>query len=429
MALTALAAMMTATLAAGGPTAIVRNWPAGDAAAVVLVIGLHPEEAALDKSGAEALLAEMMMLQVSREFQQKTGAAAPLAKAMPSGRNIEVDRQREYMTVTIDVVDEGVPAAIGFLRQTILESKWTDDDLGRAESAVIARRTDWIGQVVTQTDDLMLRALVGDPMAIGYFGSVQGTRNVTLADLAALRAHLLTKGNVRLSVEAPDATDNKAIAAALEAFVAKLPEGVGHKARAPWVGGKVEVADNPNVDRASVAVGFPVAPFGKREYWAACILREMLAGSGGTLVEDKQLPARLGITVGGAAEWKDWPMQPLEIQVGQRPYLAVHAVCAAEAIDDARDAALDHMKGLAAGRFSDDKLWRARRRVANGWARDLSPLGQRAELRGIAALSGADLPDVKAVTALVNAVPKAMLQSVAQDMIAHAAVGVQMPRD
>jgi predicted Zn-dependent peptidase len=266
-------------------------------------------------------------------------------------------------------------------------------------------------------------------MAIGYFGGVDGIKNVTLADLSALRAHLLTKGNVRVSVEAPEAMESKTVAAALDALVAKLPEGVGYKPRATWVGGKVEVSDNPNVERASVAVGFPVAPFGKREFWAACILREMLSGDGGTLVEDKQLPARLGVTSDDSSDWKDWPMQALDLPMSQRPYLAVHAVCSPDAVDDARDAVFDHMKVLAAGHFPDDKLWRARRRVANGWARDLSPIGQRTELRGVAALSGADLPDTKAVTALVNAVPRAMLQSVAQDMIAHAAVGVQVPRD
>jgi predicted Zn-dependent peptidase len=415
--------------AAGGPTAVVREWPAGDAAAVALVIGLHPEEAEARKAGAEALLAEMMMAQASRAFSQKTGAAAPLSKAMPTGRSIEVDRQREYMTIVIDVVGEGVPAAIGFLRQTILEAKWTEDDLAQARATVLRRRAGWVNQVAPETEDLMLRALANSPMAIGYYGSVEGIKSVGLADLKALRARLLAKDNVRVSVEAPKATEDKAIGAALDALAARLSEGVGHPPRAMWIGGDVEVKDNATVDRASVAVGFPAAPFGTREYWAARVLRELLTGNGGALVEDKQLLSRLGMVGEGSRDWKSWPVQPLQVPVAQRPYLAIHLVCSPDAVDEARDAVAEHMRSLAAGTYTDEKLGRARRRVANLWARDLSVLGQRVALRGVAALAGTELPDTKAVTALVNGVPKAMLQKVAGNMLAHMAVGVQLPRD
>jgi predicted Zn-dependent peptidase len=187
------------------------------------------------------------------------------------------------------------------------------------------------------------------------------------------------------------------------------------------------VDENPAIDRASLAVGAPLPPFGEKEHWAAWIVREMLAGPDGRLCSDRTLLSKSGLIVPSTLAWRQWPISPLPIQFGSRPYLAVVALCHPARVEVTRQGILRHIAEIAEGEFTEADLERARVRVANTWARELAAPRDRARMLALAAMLGIELPSVDQVWKVVNEISEAEVKEAAYSVLRRVSVGLQMP--
>ena len=428
MALVALGVML-ALVGEGQRPLVVMCPGAGEAAAVALVARTPEGELSAREAGATALLGELLTLRMSRAL---AGEAALLARALPAQRGIEVGFEPDYLAVTVAVVRKALPEAVDFLRRWAVETPLDAADFDEARERVLKRRDTWAAGVVEHTAELMVQVLSGGRYGWPLYGTPESLRALGVERIAELWRKMLAAGNVCVSLEGAGETPDERLTEAMAALTGALPQGEQAEAspqlsRRPRGGAKVE--DNPNVGRASLVVGFAVEPYGQRGYWAARVLREMLAGPSGALMRDRPLAAKLGLILPDRPTWQDWPLQVLGIEVSGHPYLAIHAVTDPAAVHVAAEGIVGHVRAVAEGKITGAELDRARRRAVNQWARETARVTDRAVLRGVAALLGEELPDPKQVATLLASLRKSELQAAAQDMLKAVAMGVQMPRD
>lgn len=421
--------LVLALLGAGQPPAVLVCPGAGEVAAVALVAKVPEAELSPREAGATALLGEMLSLRMSRAL---AGEDARLSRALPAQQGIEVGFEPDYMAVTIAVVRRALPEAVDFLRRWAVESPLDQGDLDEARDRVLKRRDAWAAGVVEHTTELMVQALSGGRQGWPLYGTPESLKSLDLERLASLWRKMLAAGNVCVSLEGAGQAQDERLKGALAGLTAALPPaderaGVSRPIWRVRSGAKVE--DNPNIGRASLVVGFAVEPFGRKGYWAAMVLREVLAGPSGRLVRDRALAVKLGLVLPDAGTWQDWPLQVLGLDVSGRPYLAIHAVTDPAAVHVAAQGIVEHLRAVAEGKLTDGEVERARRCAVNRWARETARVTDRVVLRGVAALLGEELPDPKQVAAIVAGLSRADLQAAGRDMLKAVAVGLQMPRD
>jgi hypothetical protein len=279
----------------------------------------------------------------------------------------------------------------------------------------------------------MLQALSRGRLGSPLYGTPETVKGYDGATLEALRLKALSVGRVCASVEWQGDEKDAGLASAMAGLTGALPAGegeVGREGREEWRGaGGVEVEDNAALDRASVVAGFAAAPFGQAGYWAARVLREALGGPKGALITDRGLGARLGLVLPTGMRWTDWPIQALPVAVSAHPYLAVHAMCSPPSTDDALQGVLSHLGQIGEGKLTSADAERARTRAANVWARETASAPDRALVRAVAALMGADLPDAAAAARAIHGVSDEDIAACARKMLEAVAVGVQLPKD
>lgn len=410
-----------------GPV-IADQWPAGDVAAVTVVIGVRAKFVPRRLAGLTALYAELMMNQMQSVLRRKDQTGRLLAQHMPGQRAIDVVRRRDYLAVTVNVVSAGLDPALDLLRKAVLSPPPTDGRMEAARRSVLRRRDAWIGSVIEPTEELLVRAIWPARLGDVMYGPVETINKATAQDLRHFAKALLQRGNVWICLSGPlgDPTEAKTKG---QQLLADLPDSELKPIRAPMgYGGRVEVEDNPAIDQASLAVGAALPEFGTPGYWAGHIIRELLDGPGGRLYADRALASRLGLIIPRSLQWQRWPVRVLPIQLGSAPYLAVHVICHPSRVEVARQGVVRHLERIAAGDFSAAELERARARVANGWARQTAAARDRCRMIAVAALLGKSLPDAGAVYHTVQGIDKAAVQALAQDLVRHLAVGLQMPR-
>lgn len=428
MAVAALGLLLTAAGAGQRPLVVICPGP-GEVAAVSMVARAPEGEIFARQSGATALLSEMLTLRMSRAL---AGEDSLLARAMPAQRGVEVGFEPDYVAVTVAVVRKALPEAVSFLRRLVVDKSFEQADLEAAREKSLKRRDDWSASVVEHTVELMLQALSGGKCGQPLYGTPDSLRDASLEQLTGLWREMLQPGNLCISVEGIGPEEQTRLDEQVAALTRALPAseervGTSKSSWRPLSGVKVE--DNPSLGQASVVVGFAVEPFGRPGYWAARVLREMLAGPSGALAGDRALASKLGLVLPASLTWQDWPLQALEIEVSGRPYLAVHAVTYPAAVHVAAEGIVEHVRAIAEGKLTERELQRARRCTVNRWARETARIGDRTVLRGVAALLGEELPSPGQVAAVVAGLRRSELQAVARQMLKTIAIGVQMPRD
>jgi predicted Zn-dependent peptidase len=391
-----------------------------------MLIGLDP--ASEERPATLAVLAESWLLHLDRALERGGGEARQLRAALPADGGIDLTRDRDYLAVTVTTTGTGAALALAFLRHQLLEAPLSAEIVEAAKRGAAARRQQWLQSVVEPTQELLLRALYGLPLGRPFYGTADQLAAVTGEEVMRLRARLLVQGNVVVAALVPTQAD--ALRGAAEAVCAALPAASSPAAWAPPASPTkaVEVEDNPDLEQASLIVGAPMPPFGHPDYWAACLLRELLAGPEGSLAKDRALVAGLGLLVPPQLDWREWPVQVLGVEVGAHPCLGVHVWCHPARIEEARRGVVGHLQAIAAGAFDAAELLQARIRVSNMWARQIASLGDRARYLAVATRLGTALPDARQVAETVQALGRKQVCRLAQEALRRLAVGVQMPR-
>ncbi|MGD9519008.1 MAG: M16 family metallopeptidase, partial [Armatimonadota bacterium] len=337
------------------------------------------------------------------------------------------DRRRDYLALTVNTTSEGVLPALQFLTRYVLEAKFSGADVERARERVLKRRDIWLSSLVEPTEDLLVRAMWNGSAGTALYGEAESLGAIQLADVERFQATVVSRGNTWLSLVG---TGDKATAREeAEQALATLPESAAMLSQPRLgLGGQVVVEDNALLDRASLAVGAPLPPFGTREHWAGWLVREMLAGPRGRLYQDRLLAARMGLALPSNLSWEQWPIIALPIQLGRYPYLAVYTLCYPPRVEVAREGILRHLADIGEERFGADEIELARCRVVNQWARELAAPRDRAKLLALAAMLETTLPSPDEVHATVSDIEPHEVAEVARSVVRRASVGIQMPR-
>ncbi len=429
LALLLVLSLLAATAAAAQASqVVVEQWPAADLTAVSLALGLDPWQAPRGGESLAALYAEMLLLEMNAGLRQREGPAATLVTRLPAHRGVDLDRRRDYIAITVNTTRDGALAAVQFLRRFVFEAKFTPEDLETARKVALQRRDAWLGSVLEPTEQLLVRALWDGCAGLSAYGTEESLQSLSLADLEAFRAAVATGKNAWFAIVGAGDAAGECRRAAEEAVAALPPTTQPLRAPRVALGGRVVVEDNPALDRAFVALGAPLPPFGTREYWAGWVVREMLAGPEGRLQSDRMLMVRLGLILPQSLTWQQWPVTVLPIEFGRCPYLGIYAMCYPPRLELTREGILRHLALIASGDFSDDELTRAHARAANLWAREIAAPRDRARLLAVAAMLGTDLPGPQDVATAVAGVTREEVREMAYSVLGHLSVGIQLPR-
>ncbi|MCD6352133.1 MAG: insulinase family protein [Armatimonadetes bacterium] len=421
--------LLTLTATAAPSRVLVTEVPTADLASVTVLFGLDAWQVPNGREGLPALYTELAMFEMSKGLDEGAAGAAGLRDHLPGQRGIDVARRRDYLAITVNTTTSGLPAAVHFLLHYVLDAKFTQAELDLARRNVLKRRDAWAASVIEPTEQLLVRAMWDGCVGVDPFGKPEGIKKVSLEDVQEYVARMVTRDNTWLAVVAPAGVMSKELRQEAEQALAALPASPRQlKPPRLGLGGRVVVEGMPGLDRASLAVGASLPPFGTREHWAGRLIREMLASPGGRLEKDRGLLGRLGLLLPPGMSWRQLPVTALPVPFGRCSYLAVYAICYPARIEVARQGLVRELAALADGQFTDAELDRARLRVANLWAQDMAAPRDLARMTAVAAMLGTKLPRPPEVAATVADVTHEDVAAAAAGLLHRLSVGVELPQ-
>lgn len=394
-------------------------------AAIGVVIDCSIADEPTRLHGARALLQQAVVIGSHEQIRQRGAPVSSFVDPRSSGLTVNTDW--DMVEVAFAVHTEEFEQGLSLIAEHLFADQLTQETLDRARELVAQGYDRSHDSPVQTTFDLFRAAFYGNhPMGRPLQGDPAALDDVGVGALQGFRDTYYVPSRAHLCVISP--TTPPQTLAGVEEALGGLPAGPETEPPErpdPPAASLVEPGESADLVQASLVVGVPMPPYGSEEYIAAEMIAALLDGRGGRLRRDLSLLQGLGLAIPSRLLRDHYPIGTLPLPTARRPYLAVHALCSPQAIEDTRRGLLRHLLALRTGTVTDEELERARRRVINAhrltqqYPADAALYLARRDMFG---LGGAD-----AAVAACEAVTREDLTSVATKHFTRHAVGLQMP--
>ncbi len=408
-----------------GLTVIAAPADASRIAGIAVVIGSSMADEPEGLRGARAMLQQLIVLNAHEQIDEQRTPVSSFINALSSGLAVNTDW--EFVEAALAVHEDELDVGLQLLADQVFSAQITQEQLDEARELVKRGYDISHESPVQDTFDLFRRGIYGpDPLGESLQGDPETIDAMTLEALQAFRDAQYVASDAVVCVVAPRSAE-EITAAVTAAFGAlpRLPAPPASEVPAPPSGSRVEVGDAAGLVQASMVVGVPLPPIDDPQYTAGEMIGQLLEGRGGRLRRDLSLLQALGLAIPTRLLEQHYPIGVLPIAVSRQPFLAVHALCSPNTIEQVRRGLLRHLLALRTGGVADAELERARRRVINGHLLANQRPVDRALYVARRALFG--LGDVDQAVAAAQAVTADDLTAVAEEYFGRHAVAVQMP--
>lgn len=408
-----------------GLTVIAAPGDASRIAGIAVVIGSSMADEPAGLRGARAMLQQLIVLSSHQQINEQLTPISSFIDARSSGLGVNTDW--EFVEAALAVHVEELDAGLQLLAGQVFGAQITQEQFDEARELVKRGYDISHESPVQDTFDLFRRAFYGaGPMGRSLQGDPDSIDAMTLEGLQAFRDAQYVAADAVVCVVAPMSAD-EITAAVTAAFGAlpTLPAPPAAEVPAPPPDSRVEAGDAAGLVQASMVVGVPLPPVDDPKYIAGEMVGQLLDGRGGRLRRDLSLLQALGLAIPTRLLEQHYPIGVLPMSMSRQPFLAVHALCSPNTIEQVRRGLLRHLLALRTGGVTDAELERARRRVINGHLLANQRPVERALYLAGRGLFG--LGDVDQAVAAAQAVTADDLIAVVDDYFGRHAVGVQMP--
>jgi predicted Zn-dependent peptidase len=426
LALSANAATVNRTTLDNGLTVLVVENDSAQVVGVALLV----KASALDEIeygiGSRAILQQIIL---TAGHQDLTGlaevASATISRQSGFGVHTDHDLAEAWVSLSPDEIDAGLARLRGY----VFAPPLTDETLKQAREFVHQGYDAAHRSPVQVTYELFRAAFYGPgPLAGPLEGDNEDVDRVTLDALTRLHSERYVASNAVVCVVSPLPASETL--AAIERALGDLP-----KRPAPPITplpalpeeSLVEVEGRTDMSHSSLVVGVPLADPAAENAIAGELIAQVLEGPAGRLRRDRALFTALGLVIPSRVIEEHYPIAPLPIPLTRQPYLALHAMCAADNIERTRVGLLRQLLALRTGSVSDTEMELARKRLINSHAlRYLKPSDAALRLAQREAF-GMPLETDAELNARVAAISREDLTAYAVKHFTRHAIGLQMP--
>ncbi len=396
----------------------------------VVGVALLVKVSALDEAGygigSRAILQQMIL---TAGHQDLTGlaevASATISRRSGFGVHTDYDLAEAWVSLSPDELDAGLARLRGY----VFAPSLTDETLKQAREFVHQGYDAAHRSPVQVTYELFRTAFHGSgPLAGALEGNHEDVDGVTLDALTRLHAERYVAANAVVCVVSPlPASETAAALARVFGDLPKVPVPPTTPLPAAPAESLVEVEGRADMSHSSLVVGVPLADPAAEDAVVGELIAQVLEGPGGRIRRDRALFSALGLVIPSRLIEEHYPIRPLPIPLTRQPYLALHAMCAADNIEVTRVGLLRQLMALRAGSVSDVEMELARKRLINNHALQyLRPSEAALRLAQCEAFGMPTETDAE-FNARVAAISREDLTAYALKHFTRHAIGLQMP--
>lgn len=426
LALTANAATVNRSTLDNGLTVLAVQNSSTQVVGVALLI----KASALDETeygiGARAILQQIIL---TAGHQDLTGLTEVASATISSQSGFGVHTDHDLAEAWVSLSPDELEAGMARLRGYVFAPALTDETLKQAREFVLQGYDAAHRSPVQITYELFRTAFHGSgPLAGPLEGDHEDIDGVTLDALTRLHAKQYVASNAVVCVVSP-LPASETVAAIGRAFgdLPKRPAPPPAPLPVLPVESLVEVEGRTDMSHSSLVVGVPLADPAAEDAIVGELIAQVLDGPAGRIRRDRGLFSALGLVIPSRVIEEHYPIKPLPIPLTRQPYLALHAMCAADNIERTRVGLLRQLLALRTGSVSETEMELARKRLINAHALQyLKPAEAALKLAECEAF-GMPLETDAEFNARVAAISREDLTTYALKYFTRHAIGLQMP--
>ena len=254
---------------------------------VVMNGGSLYEEAG--RQGATSLLATML----TKDTEKRTSLEVAAVVENAGGSFYDFSGNNS-LGLALEVLPSDLDLALDILEQSLFFSAFDEETFELEKSAHVAAIKEDQDDIVTAGRHALRDLFFGEhPFRLGGAGSLETVEPLETSDLKALRAKLLTAGNLTIAVSGQ--FDSESLKPRLETLLAKTPKGEKPSSDAVFVKPHKPGIHRRKMDRQQAIVfhGFPGPGLLSDDYYVSEVADEIFSGMSSNLFE--QVREELGL--------------------------------------------------------------------------------------------------------------------------------------